>query len=218
MTSGDDRQARALPSGAAAPLLTAGAIGLLAAVVLGALFSGQTTGSRVDRWAAARLELPTGSAPVRYPLSLLLQGLADPVPASFFVVALVIACLWRGYGRLAVVAVVATFVTDLSVIIAKHIVGRTIHGGSLTYPSTHAAHSAVVAMVSALLVANLAQSGPRVSVLLVLGAALAAATVMGWSLVAGSVHYATDVVGGISVALFVLPTVACGADLVGDRI
>jgi membrane-associated phospholipid phosphatase len=116
-----------------------------------------------------------------------------------------------------VLAVAGPAAADAIVILMKHIVGRTIHHGSLTYPSTHTAQSAALAMVAALLVAALLDLEPRAGAALVLGAAAVAALVMGWALVAGSVHYATDTLGGLGVAVAVVPAVAWCTDLVGDK-
>jgi undecaprenyl-diphosphatase len=41
---------------------------------------------------------------------------------------------------------------------------------------------------------------------------------MGWALVASSVHYATDTLGGFCIAVAVVPLTAWCTDLVGDRI
>jgi PAP2 superfamily len=96
-------------------------------------------------------------------------------------------------------------------------VGRTIHHGSLAYPSTHTAQSAAFAMVTALLVIDLLNLGPSAGAALVLGSAAVGAVVMGSALVAGSVHYVTDTVGGLGIALAVVTAAACCTDLVGDR-
>ena len=155
VTSGADRMDPALPRGIRAPLAVAGAVGAVVAVTMGVLFAGQATGSGLDGRVAAALELPKTSSSAAADVSVIVQTLADPIPAVVLILPLVAACLWCGRRRLAILAVAAPAAADVVVVIAKHLVGRTIHGGSLTYPSTHTAHSAVFAMVAALLAADL---------------------------------------------------------------
>jgi undecaprenyl-diphosphatase len=96
-------------------------------------------------------------------------------------------------------------------------VRRTIHD-SLSFPSTHTAHSAAFAMVVGLLAAALLNLKARAAAALVLGAAAASALMMGWALVAGNVHYATDTLAGFCVAVTVIPAAAWCTDLLGDRV
>jgi undecaprenyl-diphosphatase len=121
-----------------------------------------------------------------------------------------------GQRRLAILAVVGAGTADVIVILMKHLVGRTIHEGNLTYPSTHTAQSVALAMVTALLVSAVLGLEAGAAAALVLGAAAASALAMGWALVAGDVHYATDALGGFCVAVAVVPAVAWCIDLVGD--
>jgi undecaprenyl-diphosphatase len=117
-----------------------------------------------------------------------------------------------------VLAVAGPAAADAIVIFMKHIVGRTIHHGSLSYPSTHTAQSAALAMVIALLATTLLDVEAGIAAAIVLGTAATSALVMGWALVASSVHYATDTLGGFCIAVAVVPLTAWCTDLVGDRI
>jgi membrane-associated phospholipid phosphatase len=218
VTSGADGVPPALSSGIRAPLATAGVVGAVVAVTLGVVFAGQTTGSGLDAWAAAALELPHTSSSPAYDVSWIVQSLADPIPAVILMLLLGAACLRSGRGRLAVLAVAGPLAADMIVMVTKHITGRTIHNGSLTYPSTHTAQSAAFAMVTAMLIAALLRLDGGRAAVLVLGAAAVGALVMGWALVAGDVHYATDILGGLCVALAAVPAVAWSTDVVGDRI
>jgi len=129
------------------------------------------------------------------------------------------AICWRfGQRRLALLAIAGPAAADTVVIVMKCIVGRTIHEGSLSYPSTHAAQSAAFAMVTALLVTALLNIEAGTAAAAVLGSAAAGALVMAWALVGGGVHYATDTLGGFCVAIAVVPLLAWCTDLAGDRI
>jgi hypothetical protein len=101
------------------------------------LFAGQATGSVLDRWLAPTLELSAAGFSPAYGVSIV-QILADPIPAAAGLVLLLAACLWFGHSRLALVALAGPVVADAIAILIKH-VRRTIHGGKLSYPSTHAA-------------------------------------------------------------------------------
>jgi membrane-associated phospholipid phosphatase len=218
VTSGADRVRLALPCRVRAPLAVAGTLGAVVAITLGVVFAGQATGSGLDRRIAAALELPqTFSSPV-YTISWVVQSLSDPIPALILVLLLVAACLRCGRRRLAVLAVAGPLAADLIVIVTKHLVGRTIHHGSLSYPSTHTAQSTAFAMVTAMLIAAMLGIDGGVAAALVLGAAATAALVMGWALVAGNVHYATDTLAGFCVAVAIVPTAAWCTDLVGNRV
>ncbi len=216
VTSGPDGIPPALSSGIRAPLVIAGVVGALVAVTLAVIFAGETTRSSLDAWAAAALQLPPSSP--AYDVSWILQSLGDPIPALIFMLLLGAACLRCGRGRLAALAVAGPLAADMIVIVTKHITGRTIHHGSLTYPSTHTAQSAAFAMVTAMLIAALLRLDGGAAAVLVLGAAVVGALVMGWALVAGDVHYATDVLGGLCVAIAVVPVAAWCTDVVGARI
>jgi undecaprenyl-diphosphatase len=193
-------------------------LGAVVAVTLGVVFAGQATGSSLDGRVAAALELPQTFLSPAYAVCIIVQTLADPIPAAVLVLLLAAACLRYGRRRLAVLAVAGPGAADMIVIFTKHIVGRTIHDGSLTYPSTHTAQNAALAMVTALLATALLKLEAGAGAALVLGAAAAGALVMGWALVAGSVHYVTDTLAGLCVAVAVVPAAAWCTDLLADRV
>jgi undecaprenyl-diphosphatase len=198
-------------------LAIAGLLGIIVAVSLGLVFAGQATGTRLDDHLAVTLQLPY-VLPRVYTVSLIVQGLADPIPAMILMVLLAAICWQSGQRRLALLAIIGPAAADTTVIVMKHLVGRTIHNGNLSYPSTHAAQSAAFAMVTALLVTALLKIEAGAAAAVVLGAAAAGALVMGWALVGGGVHYATDTLAGFCVAIAVVPVLAWCTDLAGDRI
>jgi membrane-associated phospholipid phosphatase len=208
VTFGADRRQPALPHGMRAPLAAAALVGALGAIMLGVLFAGQATGSSLDGRVAAALEIPPTLSSPAYAVSWVVQSLSDPIPALLLILLLVAVCVSCGQPRLAVLAAAGPLAADLIVIVAKHIVGRTIHHGSLTYPSKHTAQSAAYAMVTAMLIAALLGLDGGVAAGLVLSAAAVGALVMGWALVAGDVHYATDAFAGFCVAVAVVPAAA----------
>jgi undecaprenyl-diphosphatase len=96
----------------------------------------------------------------------------------------------------------------------KHVVGRTINGENLSYPSGHTAFATAVALAVALLAAE--RLGRPAGTLLVLAAALMAGAAMGWAQVALDAHYPTDVLGGWCTALAVVPATAWLVDRTAD--
>ena len=211
--SGADRRA-ALPIGIRAPLAVVGVFGAVVAVVLGVMFAGQHTGTGLDRRLAAAFALSEASP--AYAVSWHVQTLADPIPALILVLLVAAVCLRCGRRRLALLAVVGPAVADVAVISAKHLVGRTIQG-SLSYPSTHTAHFVAFAMVVALLVVDMVDLDGAVAAALVLGSGAVGALVMGWALVANGVHYPTDTLAGLCVAIAVIPVSAWCMDLLGGK-
>lgn len=218
VTSGAEFRRPALPRGIGPPLAATGVLGAVVAVTLGVLFAGQAAGSGLDRSVAAALEFSKSSSSPANAIAWIVQTMADPISAGITVFMLAAACLRCGQRRLAVLALAGPAAVDMTVIIAKRIVGRTIHDGSLTFPSTHTAHSAAFAMAAGLLAAALLNLQARAAAALVLGAATVSALVMSWALVAGDVHYATDTLAGFCVAIAVLPAAAWCTDLVGNKI
>jgi len=217
VTSGADRVPPALPREIQPPLAIAGLLGVVLAVTLGMVFAGQATGTRLDDQLAVALELPQ-AFPRVYTVSLIVQTLADPIPAAVLMVLLAAIC-WRfGRRRLAVLAVLGPAAADIVVMVMKRLVGRTIHQGNLSYPSTHTTQSAAFAMVIALLVISLVNLRAGAAAAVLLGSAAVGSVVMGWALVGGSVHYATDSLGGFCMAVAVVPLAAWCTDLAGDRI
>jgi hypothetical protein len=216
VTSGVDSARPALARGIRTPLAIAGMLGAVVAVTLGVLFAGRANGSGPDDQLAAALELPPSSP--GYALSQIVQKQADPIPAVALVLILSAACLRFGKRRLAVLAIAGPAAADAIVILMKHIVGRTIHHAGLTYPSTHTAQTTGLAIVAALLAIDLLDLQAGVAAAMVLGAATASALVMGWALVADSVHYATDTFAGFCIAVAIVPLAAWCTDLIGDRI
>ena len=85
-------------------------------------------------------------------MSLIVQGLADPIPAAVLMLLLAATCWRLGRRRLALLAVAGPAAADVVVIVMKPLVGRTIHEGNLSYPSTHAAQITAFILVIALLV------------------------------------------------------------------
>ena len=176
--SGADRIHPALTLGIRAQPAAVGVFGAVVAVVLGVMFVGQHTGTGLDRRVAAGLALPQTFSSPAYALSWFVETLMDPIPGLILVVLLAAACLWWGRRRLAVLAVAGPAAVHMVVLVAKHLVGRTIHGGSLAYPSTHTAHCAASAMVAALLAADLLDLDGAAAAALVLGSGAVGALMM----------------------------------------
>ncbi|MFF3607003.1 phosphatase PAP2 family protein [Streptomyces sp. NPDC002463] len=205
---------RAVLPGALRPWL--GGIAGLGAVVLfglGVLFAGDSRPGVVDLrvWAVVN-----GAAPPWLYVAQAMDFLGEPVGAPLLVGATVVGCLLLRRPRAAVLVVLGVGVTVGVAKVLKSLVGRTIHGDNLSFPSGHTAFFTSFALVVALLVAGWLRVGRTVGVPLVLASTLLAAAVMGWAQVVLGAHYPTDVVGGWCTAVAVVPVVAWGVDRVAD--
>ncbi|MEO3763728.1 phosphatase PAP2 family protein [Streptomyces sp. B5E4] len=189
--------------------------GLSALVVaaIGVLVAGGGEAGAVDRWVQSAVG--DAAAPWRS-VALAVDFWGEPAGAATLVVVAMSWCLAAGQRRAAVVTVAGGAVTVGATTLLKPLVGRTIHGGNLSYPSGHTAFFTAIALAVALLVTSRRRGGSA-GTLLVLGAALVAGTAMGWAQVALGAHYPTDVVGGLFAALAVVPVTAHLVDLAADR-
>ncbi|MFB7452606.1 phosphatase PAP2 family protein [Streptomyces sp. NPDC056194] len=205
---------RAVLPGALRPWL--GGIAGFGTVVLfglGVLFAGDSRPGVVDLrvWAVVN-----GAAPPWLYVAQAMDFLGEPVGAPLLVGAAVVGCLLLRRPRAAVLVVLGVGVTVGVAKVLKSLVGRTIHGDNLSFPSGHTAFFTSFALVVALLVAGWLRVGRTVGASLVLASTLLAAAVMGWAQVVLGAHYPTDVVGGWCTAVAVVPVVAWGVDRVAD--
>ncbi|MFD9482952.1 phosphatase PAP2 family protein [Streptomyces sp. NPDC059991] len=192
------------------------ALATLVVVVLGVLYAGHDKPGMVDRWIIQ----PTADS-VRPPwrrVALAMDFLGEPAGAATLVVATVTGCLLLRRPRAAVLVVAGLGVTVGTATLLKHLVGRTIHGGNLSYPSGHTAFATALALVVALLATGRLGLDGTAGTLLVLVAALVAGAAMGWAQVALGAHYPTDVLGGWCTALAVIPATAWLVDRMADRL
>ncbi|MEU5095467.1 phosphatase PAP2 family protein [Streptomyces sp. NPDC020996] len=205
----------ALPPSLRVPLGLIAALAALAVVGLGVLYAGHGEPGRVDRWIIR----PTADG-VRPPwrhVALALDFLGEPAGSVLLIAACVAGCLLLRCPRAAVLVVAGAAVAVGTATLLKHLVGRTIHGDNLSYPSGHTAFFTALALVAARLVTGRLGLGRTAGTSLVLAAALVAGAAMGWAQVALGAHYPTDVLGGWCTALAVIPATAWLVDRLADR-
>jgi membrane-associated phospholipid phosphatase len=155
--------------------------------------------------------------PWRY-VALVFDFGGEPVGSTVLVAVLAVVCFLVHRIRAAVVTVLGVVATVAVTTLLKPIVGRTIHGEFLSYPSGHTALATALALVIALLLADRLGLGRAAAVVLVLGLALVAGVAMGWAEVALGAHYPTDAVGGFCAALAAVPATAWLVDRVAERL
>jgi undecaprenyl-diphosphatase len=191
------------------------ALAALVVVVLGVLYADDSEPGMVDAriWAVVDGVGP----PWRY-VALATDFLGEPVGAATLVVAAVTGCLLLRRPRAAVLVVAGAGMAVGTTTLLKPLVGRTIHGGHLSYPSGHTAFLTAFALVVALLATGRLGLGRTAGTSLVLAAALVAGAAMGWAQVALGAHYPTDVLGGLCTALAVTPATAWLVDRMADRL
>jgi undecaprenyl-diphosphatase len=190
------------------------ALAALVVVALGVLYAGHSEPGVVDRWI-----VPPTADSLRPPwrrVALALDFLGEPVGAVTLVAAAVTGCLLLRRPRAAVLIVAGVGMTVGTATLLKHLVGRTIHGDNLSYPSGHAAFATALALMAALLATRRLGLGRTAGTSLVLASALVAGAAMGWAQVGLGAHYPTDVLGGWCTALAVIPATAWLVDRVAD--
>jgi membrane-associated phospholipid phosphatase len=207
----------ALPRALRIPLAVAAVPSIAVIVVMGTLYAGQSTGSRLDQWLGP-LFRDTASGPAGHALAWSVGTTTDRLPAALIVFALVVLCLSLRRRRLAVLTVVGPALIGVVTVVLKHLVGRTIHGENLAFPSGHTAQLTALAIVVGLLVVDTRGLETRASApIIVLASASLAGAAMTWSSTALDVHYATDCLAGFCLALVLMPLAALLVDSVADR-
>ncbi|WP_345961324.1 phosphatase PAP2 family protein [Streptomyces sp. BRB040] len=191
------------------------ALAALVVVVFGAAYADESEPSATDVriWAA----VDGVGAPWRH-VAVVTDFLGEPGGAVLLVAALVTGCLLLRDPRAAVFLVTGTGLTVGTTTLLKPVVGRTIHGDNLSYPSGHTAFLTAIALMLSLLATGRLGLGRAVGVAFVFAAGLVAGAVMGWAQVALGSHYATDTLGGWCTALAVLPVTAWLVDRTADRL
>ncbi|MFD9467293.1 phosphatase PAP2 family protein [Streptomyces sp. NPDC060027] len=201
------------------PRVWLGLIAVLAALVvlvLGVLYAGHSEPGTVDRWFVR----PTADT-VRPPwrrVALAVDFLGEPAGAAMLVLGTVAGCLLLRSPRAAVFVVVGVGTTVGTTTLLKSLVGRTIHGDNLSYPSGHTAFATALALMVALLATGRLGIDGTAGASLVIAAALVAGAAMGWAQVALGAHYPTDILGGWCTALAVIPATAWLVDRTADRL
>ncbi|MEU5217231.1 phosphatase PAP2 family protein [Streptomyces sp. NPDC020807] len=202
MTGQEDRDGAELRRAWLAP------VALLAACAVGVMalrYGGTGEPGRVD----ARIQgLVDGLPGSWWPVATAVDALGEREGAAVLVLSVVALCLVLRRPRAAVLIVAACGTSVAATMLLKPLVGRTIHGGSLAYPSGHTAFLTAFILVLALLVTGrFGLVGPGGAVVVLL-ASLVAGVAMGWAQVATNSHYPTDTIGGYFTALAVVTATA----------
>jgi membrane-associated phospholipid phosphatase len=205
----------ALPAVLRAPLAMAGALAAAVLVALGILHFHDSGLTGID---AALLPAIDGIEPPWRYVALVFDFGGEPVGSAILVALIAVVCFLARRVRTAVLTVLGVVVTVAVTTVLKPIVGRTIHGEFLSYPSGHTALATALALVIAILVTDRLALGRTAAVPLALGLALVAGIAMGWAEVALGAHYPTDAVGGFCAALAAVPATAWLLDRGADRL
>lgn len=205
----------ALPVAVRAPLAMTAALATAVLVALGILHFHDSGLTGID---AAMLPSIDGVQPPWRYVALVIDFGGEPVGSTILVALLAVVCFLAHRVRAAVLTVLGVVVTVAVTTVLKPIVGRTIHGEFLSYPSGHTALATALALVIGLLLVDRLGSGRVAGVVLLLGLALVAGVAMGWAEVALGAHYPTDAVGGFCAALAAVPATGWAVDRVAERL
>ncbi len=198
----------AIPLPLRKPITIVAILAALVFTVTAVRYGGEVAAGPLDTWAQVEVE---GLLPE--PGVLAIDFVGEPLGVVVFAGLLATTCLALGRWRLAVVTVVGLGGTGVVTTGLKPVVGRTIHGDFLAYPSGHTATATVFAFIVMLLLVDLLGSRRLPGVLLILTGAGAAGAGMALSQIALGAHYLTDTIGGFCAAMVVVPTTACLIDL-----
>jgi undecaprenyl-diphosphatase len=193
------------------------AVALGAVVVLLALavvVQGETVGTGFDRSVDGWF-----SAHVGFGTALWFADLGSEAVVSLLMAAAVFACVALGSARGAVLAVAGPLLAaGLTEFVLKPAVDRRMYG-YYAFPSGHTAGFGSVMVVVVIVLLGPARGVIRTRVRRgVITAALMLAVCCMLGLIAARFHYATDVVGGLSLVLASVITAALVIDAVGDRL
>ncbi|WP_329026166.1 phosphatase PAP2 family protein [Streptomyces sp. NBC_00690] len=189
------------------------ALATLTAVAVAVLYAGHDQPGTMDAWIQPAVD---GVQQPWRNVALATDFLGEPAGAAVLVLGAVTCCLLLRRPRAAVLIVVGAGLTVGATKLLKPLVGRTIHGDHLAYPSGHTAFFTALALMVALLAIGRLDLGRTGSTLFVLAAALVAGAAMGWAQIALGAHYPTDVLGGWCTALAVVPATAWLVDRMAD--
>ncbi|KDN19660.1 phosphatase PAP2 family protein [Amycolatopsis rifamycinica] len=205
----------ALPAALRAPLAMTAALATAVVVALGILHFRDASLTGID--AAVLPSLYPVQPPWRY-VALVVDFGGEPVGSVILIALLSAVCWLVRLVRTAVVTVLGVAVTVAVTTVLKPVVGRTIHGEFLSYPSGHTALATALALIIALVLTQRLGLGRPAGAALALGLAVVAGLVMGWAEVALGAHYPTDALGGFCAALAAVPATAWVVDRVADRL
>ncbi|MGW4057300.1 phosphatase PAP2 family protein [Amycolatopsis sp. NPDC004747] len=205
----------ALPALLRTPLAMTAALATAVLVALAILHFRDSSLTGID--AAILPSIYPVQPPWRY-VALVFDFGGEPV-GSVILIALLSGVCWLAHRiRTAVLTVLGVVVTVAVTTVLKPLVGRTIHGEFLSYPSGHTALATALALVIALLLTERLELGRAAAVSLALGSAVVAGVAMGWAEVALGAHYPTDALGGFCAALAAVPATAWVLDRTADRL
>ncbi|CAL9671361.1 hypothetical protein SUDANB174_07484 [Streptomyces sp. enrichment culture] len=204
-----------LPSSLRPGLGLIAALAALVVLVLGLTYADDREPGAADAriWAVV-----DGAGPPWRHVALVTDFLGEPVGAVLLVAGIVTGCLLLRRPRAAVFVVTGAGLTVGTTTLLKPVVGRSIHGDNLSYPSGHTAFLTAIALMVSLLAAGRLGLGRAAGPAFVFAAGLVAGAAMGWAQVALGSHYATDTVGGWCTALAVLPVSAWLVDRTAGRL
>jgi membrane-associated phospholipid phosphatase len=198
-----------LPPQSRVPLWILAGLGLLTAVLLGLRYAGTSGTTGLDALLLPVFDRVEG--PLWY-LATAIDFAGEPLGAIVVVLAIGGLCVGKGRSRTAILLVVSCGLTVALSTGLKPLTGRLIHGEFLSFPSGHTAFAVTVAVVVALLLADLFRLGRVGAGAVLVGSVLVAGLAMGWAEVVLGAHYPTDTFGGFGVAVAVVPVAGWAVD------
>ncbi len=201
-----------LPQELRLPVAIATGLATLAVLTLALAIGSRRPPVSFDR----AVQLAVGSAPpAPSTLARLIDFAGEPVGLAGLAALLVGISLLLRRQRIAVLVPVGIGLSISVTSALKPLVGRTIHGANLSFPSGHTASGTALAMIAVLLLWH--RLSRPAALALLYGVALVTGAAVAWAQVRLTAHYPSDTVGGWCTALAVVPATARLVDEVTAR-
>jgi membrane-associated phospholipid phosphatase len=208
------------------PLIAAGwrlraavvvALAALVTLGLGLHYSGTVESGRIDSAVDTRVFRHLGTH--RQFLHQLVH-VGDPTTIGLLSAALTVGFLLARHWRAAVLAALAPVLAGVMTdVVLKPLIDRRIGGPYLSFPSGHTTGAFAIALVATVVLLEPGQPRLRRTARALLAVvALGVAAAVALALVALRVHYTTDTIGGVGVALGVVLGIALLVDAAADGV
>ena len=218
VTTGAPARAHAravVPSGLRPVLMVYVVVAALVFAVLGVVHHGASEPGASDRAITSALR---SVWPQPGTLAYLVDGLVTLVPILITAALLAAACLLARQRRLVALALLGPCCVAGATTVLKPLVGRTINGDNLSFPSGHTGYATAVGLVVGLLLVGLIRPARTAwAALLLLVPALVTGALMALDQVDLDAHYPSDTLGGFCTAVAVVGVLALVVDPVIDR-
>ncbi|GEL24514.1 membrane protein [Pseudonocardia sulfidoxydans NBRC 16205] len=194
-------------------LLVVAAVCGVGAAVMAVAVAGTSVPTATDAAVSGRVD---AHEPMPYAVAQALDVVGTAPVATALAVVVAAACLFARHRRGAALALAGPALAVATTSGLKPVVGRTIHGENLAFPSGHTAVATAIVVTAALAVAGAARLRAPAALAVVLTVAVIGGGAMALGQVTLMAHYPSDTLGGLAIAFCVVVLAGEVVDLVAD--